>query len=63
MARSRGLGDVYKRQLGDSVYVEMEDGCMLAIYTDNGFGRQNQIYLEPKVRIALAKFLEDNDLN
>ncbi len=55
--------DNLKTYLGDSVYVEMEDGCMLAIYTDNGFGRQNQIYLEPSVRIALAKFLEDNDLN
>jgi hypothetical protein len=45
-------GPVY---LGDSVYAREKRG-MLLIYTDNGLGMQNPIYLEPKVFDALAKF-------
>lgn len=34
--------------LGDSVYAEMENG-MVKLYTNNGFGPREIIYLEPSV--------------
>lgn len=46
------LGPVY---LGDSVYARERSGMVL-VYTDNGDGPQNPIYLEPEVFDALAKF-------
>lgn len=46
-----------KTYLGDSVYAELESG-MIKLYTDNGFGPQDVIYLEPEVYQALLKFVE-----
>lgn len=37
-----------KEYLGDSVYVEVEDG-MVKLTTENGFGASNTIYLEQNV--------------
>lgn len=48
--------DVY---LGDSVYASF-DGYLIRIYTNNGFGPQNEIYLEPEVYAALEKFAKSN---
>lgn len=44
-----------KTYLGDSVYCENE-GFMLKVYTDNGFGPKDVIYLEPEVFQALITF-------
>lgn len=53
-----------KIYLGDSVYAEYDpEAHMMRIYTDNGYGPHNEIFLEPAVRIALAQWLENNDLN
>lgn len=41
--------------LGDSVYAELENG-MIKLYTDNGFGPSNVIYLEPDVMDALKAY-------
>ena len=42
--------------LGDSVYIQEEDiGFM--IYTNNGYGPENEIYLEPEVVIALMGYI------
>ncbi len=38
--------------LGDSVYVDIERG-MPVLYTDNGDGPQNKIFLEPGMLFAL----------
>jgi hypothetical protein len=46
-------GKVY---LGDSVYVEVEDG-MLKLTTDNGLGASNTIYLEDQVYAALLQYV------
>jgi hypothetical protein len=43
--------------LGDSVYC-VWDGYMLKLYIDNGFGPQNEIFLEPEVQIALTEIFE-----
>ena len=40
-----GLMSDYKKYLGDSVYVEVENG-MIKLTTDNGTGASNTIYLE-----------------
>lgn len=37
-----------KQYLGDSVYLELERG-MLKLTTENGYGPDNIIYLEPEV--------------
>lgn len=41
--------------LGDSVYATC-DGFMIRLYTDNGFGASNEIFLEPQVYDALVQF-------
>jgi hypothetical protein len=43
--------------LGDSVYVELEDG-MLKLTTNNGHGATNTIFLEPEVYEALTLYVE-----
>lgn len=45
-----------KEYLGDSVYVEIEDG-MLKLTTENGLGPSNTIYLERAVFNDLLKFV------
>lgn len=45
-----------KRYLGDSVYVEVENG-MLKLTTDNGNGPTNTIWLEPIVFDALVEYM------
>lgn len=49
---STDLGPVY---LGDSVYAREQRGMVL-IYTDNGLGPTNRIFLEPEVFDALVRF-------
>ena len=46
------------RYLGDSVYAEAEGGTggMVCIYTDNGYGPRNVIYLEREVFLALVAY-------
>jgi hypothetical protein len=44
-----------KDYLGDSVYVDIENG-MIALTTENGFGASNTIYLEPEVFAALNRY-------
>ncbi len=43
--------------LGDSVYSEVERG-MIKLYTDNGFGATNTIFLELEVYDALVRYVE-----
>lgn len=43
--------------LGDSVYAEHK-GFHVVVYTDNGHGPENEIFLEDTVAVALIKFLE-----
>jgi hypothetical protein len=38
----------YTEYIGDSVYMEF-DGYSFLIFTDNGMGRENVIWLEPEV--------------
>lgn len=45
-----------KTYLGDSVYVEVVGG-MLRLTTENGMGASNEIFLEPEVFAALAKYV------
>lgn len=47
-----------KTYLGDSVYAEF-DGYSIAIYTDNGLGFFNKIYLEPEILKALINFKKE----
>ncbi len=44
-----------KTYLGDSVYADF-DGSMVRIYTDNGFGACNEIFLELEVFLELKSF-------
>jgi hypothetical protein len=44
-----------KVYLGDSVYVEVENG-MLKLTTDNGLGPVNTIWLEPSVVLVLVQY-------
>ena len=46
-----------KQYIGDSVYLELERG-MLKLTTDNGFGPDNTIYLEPEVYNNLVTFVQ-----
>lgn len=48
----------YRRYLGDSVYVEYEGWDRLKLYTDNGYGPTNEIYLEYGVYRSLVDFVE-----
>lgn len=45
-------GPVY---LGDSVYAREQRGQLL-VYTNNGTGTKEQIFLEPEVYVELVKF-------
>lgn len=45
--------------LGDSVYATFEDG-MLKLYTDNGLGADQVIYLERYVLQGLARYLAES---
>lgn len=47
---------MHKDYLGDSVYVEIEDG-MIKLTTENGLGPSNTIYLEPNVFDALSRYV------
>ena len=46
-----------KEYLGDSVYVDIVDG-MFVLTTENGYGPNNTICLEPAVLAALVKYAE-----
>lgn len=47
-----------KAYLGDSVYVDVQDG-MLKLTTENGIGdASNTIYLEPEVYAALELYMK-----
>lgn len=46
-----------KTYLGDSVYAEV-DVVGVKIYTDNGYGPTNEIFLEPEVYEALVIFAD-----
>jgi hypothetical protein len=48
---------MFKEYLGDSVYVEIENG-MIKLTTENGFGPSNEIFLEPEVFAALVRFVQ-----
>lgn len=45
------------RYLGDSVYAADENSFMVKLYTDNGDGPRNEIFLEPEVVYALLGWL------
>lgn len=49
---------MHKEYLGDSVYVEVDDadGRSLMLTTENGFGPNNTIILEPEVFAALVRY-------
>ncbi len=47
-----------KAYLGDSVYVDMWEPGGLVLTTEDGIQVTNRIYLEPKVVIALLRYLE-----
>lgn len=49
-----------KKQLGDSVYAEIENS-ILVIYTDNGLGKKNVIILEPEVQDSLIEFIAQQE--
>ena len=46
-----------KRYLGDSVYAEW-DSQFLILTTENGYGPNNTILLEPEVIVSLEDFLK-----
>lgn len=46
-----------KEYLGDSVYVDVENG-MIRLTTDNWGEASNTIYLEPEVYRALVNYVE-----
>lgn len=48
---------MFKEYLGDSVYVEVENG-MLKLTTENGIKATNTIYLEPEVYYSLVRYVE-----
>lgn len=43
--------------IGDSVYMEF-DGYSFVIWTDNGYGRQNEIFLEPSVVESFQMYVD-----
>jgi len=47
-----------KEYLGDSVYVELDDCGGIILTTENGFGPNNTIVLEPEVVVALNRYVE-----
>ncbi len=55
--------ELRKTYLGDSVYVEEEgETRMIKLYTNNGFGPSNIIYLEPEVWEALVRWKEESNV-
>lgn len=49
--------EVQKTYLGDSVYA-YHDGFHLIVFTDNGLGIQNQIYMEKFVFASLIEYAQ-----
>lgn len=47
----------FREYLGDSVYAR-SDGSLIVLYTDNGLGPRETIYLEPEVYAELRAFAE-----
>jgi len=47
-----------ERYLGDSVYGDFDEH-MITIWTDNGAGRENVIYLEPSVLNSLVELIQE----
>jgi hypothetical protein len=47
-----------KQYLGDSVYLELERG-MLKLTTENGYGPDNTIYLEPEVYTLFTRVVQE----
>ncbi len=47
-----------ERYLGDSVYAEVQDG-MIKLTTNNGYGANNVIFMDPTVFEALKKYYDD----
>lgn len=55
--------DNNRTYLGDSVYVENDPGTnMIKLYTNNGFGADQVIYLEPEVWDALVEWKNCNNV-
>ena len=48
-----------KTYLGDSVYAEFDEYGALTLFTDNGFGPFNKIYIEDETWDNLQKFVQD----
>jgi hypothetical protein len=46
-----------KQYLGDSVYIELERG-MIKLTTDNGYGPNNTIFLEPAVYQNFVQYVQ-----
>jgi hypothetical protein len=53
---------VLKEYLGDSVYAEASDDCDIRIYTDNGDGPTNEIWLDEGVIKSLISFIKRCEL-
>jgi hypothetical protein len=49
----------YRQYLGDSVYIRTLPTGELVIYTENGFGPTNEIFLEPDVYLLLAQYINN----
>lgn len=46
-----------KEYLGDSVYIEEDEGGLVRLTTEDGVEASNTIYLEPEVVRAMAEYL------
>jgi len=44
--------------LGDGLYVTAEDWGQVELFTHNGLGKTNQVFLEPSVLEAFERWLE-----
>ncbi len=49
-----------KQYLGDGVYAEMQEPAILALTTEEGVSKLNEIYLEPEVYLALVAFVKQH---